>query len=301
MSSIKLIDTFLFNGDWILKARLKYLFDCVDEFVIIESIYTFNGEKKEILFKDTDEWKDVFKKYQSKIHFIVVEDYLYEIKPEWHKIYSQHSWFREQYAVMWQNEHYQRDASYQYIRDKYNDTEYIVNIGDVDEIPDITIFDISSGRRQRLYENMKQVQQPIYFQMDFFYYNFQWRKPELWHNAFVIHKDLFLTNGSPTFFRVHYTPTYIAPKAGWHFSYFMNIHDIQRKIQSFSHQEYNKHPWTDLQHIHQCITTGKDLFHRGNSQDLVFDGSLSFPDVFHPFITELASIQSLSQKKIKLS
>ena len=31
------IDTFLFNGDWITKLRLEYLYDFVDFFYIVEN------------------------------------------------------------------------------------------------------------------------------------------------------------------------------------------------------------------------------------------------------------------------
>ena len=43
-------DYVIYNGEPIIEFRLKYLNDYVDRFIIVESIYTHSGNKKEDFF-----------------------------------------------------------------------------------------------------------------------------------------------------------------------------------------------------------------------------------------------------------
>jgi hypothetical protein len=52
-------------------------------------------------------------------------------------------------------------------------------------------------------------------------------------------------------------------KGGYHMSFFLTVDEIRRKIESFSHQEYNKEEFKTDEHIMKCISTGHDLFDRG--------------------------------------
>lgn len=51
--------------------------------------------------------------------------------------------------------------------------------------------------------------------------------------------------------------------ASWHGSYFEDIENIKRKLESFSHQELNTDSFKHHQHLADCIKNGKDLFARG--------------------------------------
>ena len=50
--------------------------------------------------------------------------------------------------------------------------------------------------------------------------------------------------------------------AGWHFSFLKDPLSIKRKIISYSHQEFNKEEFTNIQNIESKIKKGKDLFDR---------------------------------------
>ena len=284
--TVKIIDTFPFNGDWIIRMRLEFMFPFIDEFVITESSYTFSGEKKQFLYKD--KWADLLKDYKSKIHWIVVEDYL-PMTEKWHEAYKDHPWFREENRQAWFNEHYQRDVAFQYIRDKYKDLDYIVNVGDVDEIPQMDIF--HPDARQTMYEKLQEIQQPLYLEMLFFYYNFYWKKPYNWYRAYIIGKEQLSKNPSLTYWRLVFRPSLVLRHAGWHFSYFMEIVDIQRKVKSFSHQEYNHEQWMDVAHIKECIAQGKDLFDRKENEHLVHDETVVFPETILSYRGELDYLQ----------
>lgn len=284
--AVKIIDTFPFNGDWIIRMRLEFMFPFVDEFVITESRHTFSGKKKHFLYKD--KWADLLKKYKPKIHWIVVDDYP-PMTEKWHTLYKDHPWFREEHRQAWFHEHYQRDVAFQYIRDKYKEDDYIVNVGDVDEVPQVDVFHPEA--RLAMYEKLKDIQQPLYLEMLFFYYNFYWKKPYNWYRAYLIGKDQLLEKPSLTYWRLMFRPNLVLRHAGWHFSYFMEISDIQRKVRSFSHQEYNDEKWTNVEHIKECIAQGKDLFNRQDKEHLVHDGSIVFPEPILSFRGELDYIQ----------
>ena len=78
MSSIKIIDYIIYNGDLITPYRLKYLYNVIDEFVIIEARYTHTNILKPFLYKDKN-YSD-FEPYIDKCKFIIVM--------EWNEIQS---------------------------------------------------------------------------------------------------------------------------------------------------------------------------------------------------------------------
>ena len=50
---------------------------------------------------------------------------------------------------------------------------------------------------------------------------------------------------------------------GWHFSFLQSPQDIIKKIQSFSHGEFNTAEITNERSIKKKILTGSDIFNRG--------------------------------------
>ena len=65
-------DYVIYNGEPIIEFRLKYLNDCVDRFIIVESIYTHSGIKKDnfilILIKI---YLNLIEKKYVFIHFMI--------------------------------------------------------------------------------------------------------------------------------------------------------------------------------------------------------------------------------------
>lgn len=283
---MKVIDTFPFNGDWIIKMRLEFMFPWVDEFVITESRYTFSGVRKDFLYKD--QWAEILKPYQSKIHWIIVEEYQ-SATEDWYNVYKNQPYFREESKDAWYNEHYQRDIVIDYIKKKYQEEEYILHVGDVDEIPNVDIF--HPDARETMCFKLNEIKQPLYLEMLFFYYNFYWKKPYHWYRSYIIGKNQLDENSSLTYWRLCYLPNFVLRNAGWHCSYFMDIADIQRKVKSFSHREYDDEQWTDVQHIKECIAQGKDLFNRTENEHLSHAEDISFPPSFSSYRGELDYIQ----------
>ena len=70
-------DYILYNGEPIIEFRLKYLNKYVDKFIIVESIYTFSGNKKTIFIITLI--KIYLKIIKRKYHFILFT--IYQQKP----------------------------------------------------------------------------------------------------------------------------------------------------------------------------------------------------------------------------
>lgn len=271
--SIKIIDTFCFNGEPIVKLRLQYLCQQVDEFVIIEAEFTHSGKKKPFLYKNI--YRDWFEPYITKIHWIVVSTFP-EITESWYLKYKVHSWMGSNHDH-WFREAYQRDASIDYIQKTYESERYILCVCDVDEIPDAHSLDFLRGK-----DTFERLTEPLYLEMVFFYYSFKWIKPYKWHRALIIKDNHLLSNSSLTYWRIQNTPILMCKNSGWHCSYFMNYQDLTRKIESFAHRECDKHEYKDDGELIHCIQNGKDLFKRGVTEDLIaFSGLL--PECFLQF------------------
>jgi len=84
----KFISVTGYNGEIVLLFRLQYLFEVVDEFIIIESWYAHNGEKKPFLFFTAPGNAEQFAPYMSKVTYIVMEEFP-PMTPQWNESYSQ--------------------------------------------------------------------------------------------------------------------------------------------------------------------------------------------------------------------
>ena len=67
------IDCFPYNGEAIALFRLEYLWDVVDEFVIVEALETHTGGKKEGLYLDRN--AGPLRKFESKIKRLVIDQF----------------------------------------------------------------------------------------------------------------------------------------------------------------------------------------------------------------------------------
>jgi beta-1,4-mannosyl-glycoprotein beta-1,4-N-acetylglucosaminyltransferase len=67
---------------------------------------------------------------------------------------------------------------------------------------------------------------------------------------------------------------------GWHFSYLLTPKEIQRKIKTFAHTEYNKKIYTDINTIKSKIKNKIDLFGRKTFFDKV-ELDKNFPEYIY--------------------
>jgi beta-1,4-mannosyl-glycoprotein beta-1,4-N-acetylglucosaminyltransferase len=226
---MKVIDCFTFYNELkMLEFRLKYLYDTVDYFVIVESTVTFAGNPKPLYFQDN---KTLFTKYLDKIIHIVVDD-----TPN-----TQDAWTRE----IFQRNCIDRGIS----RLELNDDD-LIHISDCDEIPMRRVL------KERCSNGGKLLIQRFY------YYNLTTLSTDILNYAKVLdYKTYCSNNRTPHEIRM-YLPCEEVQNGGWHFSYFGDSEFIKNKISNFSHQEYNSPTYTDPESIKLHIKNGDDLFGR---------------------------------------
>lgn len=251
-SNTLLVDTFLYNGEPIVELRLKHMNPFIDQFFITESRYTFSGKKKHQLYITRD--AHIFEPYKDKITFLIIDEFPVSCSDAWKK------------------EGYQRN----YCRDtiiKYSQTKqlrYVVLCCDVDELPTAHLLFNLRGWYDHLLR-------PAHLNMEFYYYNFDWKVPTKWALQFVVNGQGFESEG----FDINHVRQILShpsanldkycliPNAGWHFSYFSSWEDIRRKLESFSHTEFDYEEYKSKENIVRSIAKGLDLFHRGAHLDLV--------------------------------
>ena len=230
----------LFNEIDLLEARIKINWDYVDYFVIAEANKTHTYNDKPYNFLENSKR---FEPYFSKIIYkkIDLTDSLFK-QSKFDTRYNPQSNY-------WKLENRQRDSLLKNI--KFNDNDIII-ISDLDEIPDLSILDISK------------IIQPISLKMKMFYYSITNCSVTDWigsvicsyrviNNWFKNSAQLLRNN------RFNLIPV----ENGWHWSYLGNAEFIQNKIKNFAHTEYNNDNFTKLEDIQKHIDNNEDLFGRG--------------------------------------
>ena len=235
---MKIFDCFMyFDEEVVLDLRLNTLNEFVDYFVIVESIFTHKGEKRELRF---DHKK--FEKYKDKIIYLV-----YEEQPEGLvKIKDQNSDHGGYIINALLRENGQRNFISKGL--SLADDEDFVLISDVDEIPNLKSI------------NFKNYQQKIIqFRQEMFYYKFNLKLPNLvWTGTKACKKKNLVSpqwlrnikDKKYPFFRLdtYFSKTkYISVKfidnGGWHFSNIKSAEEIEHKLKSYlHHREFDINP-----------------------------------------------------------
>lgn len=253
-----------FNELELLELRLHELAPVVDHFVLVEATRTFSGQPKPLYFEEN---KSRFYDYLPKITHIVVSD------------------FPSAGEDRWTLEYYQRDAISRGLRECQPDD--IVIVSDIDEIV-----------RSQAIEEYKDKPGIKFFRQRQYYYFFNCVCTSItWDRAkMVFYRDLRspqwlrdypkLSTHRPSKLQKkrakygHRIKQLIGPKdvyiddGGWHFGYLGGLERIQQKIRSFSHSEYDKEEFLDLERLQRVIEHGEDLYGRNmNYQFIPLDDS----------------------------
>jgi beta-1,4-mannosyl-glycoprotein beta-1,4-N-acetylglucosaminyltransferase len=240
--SIKIIDCFTFYNELdVLTYRLNVLNDVVDYFVIVESTHTFTGREKQLSFNEN---KQLFSEFNNKIIHIIVDDIP-------HKYPNINIDQNEQ----WINETFQRDAisrGLDLIND-LNDRDCII-ISDLDEISDPST--LSKIKNNDIFVTVNKLEQDMY------YYNLNTRYRIKWYFSKILSYEKYKELGITCANIRSYSNSPIISNGGWHLSYFGDFIFIQNKIQNFSHQEFNRPEYTDLNKIEERVKISEDLYDR---------------------------------------
>jgi len=257
----KIYDCFnFFNELDLLELRLDILNDYVDKFVIVESNKTFTSQDKKYNF---DVNKKRYEKYLGKIIHVKVDDtpsnfeniQLHEIKCDLDIINNKiithlnesTGWPKSQ--PQWGVEIFQRECILRGLIEC--DDDDIIIISDLDEIPNPIMFE---SLREDIIDNFIELKQRMYC------YQFDLLKEVNWSGPKICeYKNL--KGISLNHLRQNKYTTKTITDGGWHFSFFGGHTTIIEKIESYSHQEYNRPHYKN--NLSKNIDSENDPFFRG--------------------------------------
>ena len=183
LQNVKVIDTFPYNGDFIALFHVQYLFDYVDEFIIVESLYTHTGVQKPFLYFMSPKNKELFAPYMSKITYVVLEEFDVEMSAEWKKMSLAMDYITDKTIDSYWKENYQyRFANFFIKPTNPSGRRQIVLVCDADEITNQNVV-----KHIKEFENDPNLPSgphtfdlPVHMHMRFFYYNFETVNKYLW-------------------------------------------------------------------------------------------------------------------------
>ena len=255
---MKIYDCFMyFDEEVVLELRLNTLNEYVDYFIIVESIYTHRGDKRELLFNHKK-----FEKFKNKIIYLI-----YDEKPQKvEEILSddEESEKSRKYILNAAcRENGQRNFILNGLKQAKNND--IILISDVDEIPNLENLDFD-----------KIDQRIILFKQDMFYYKFNLRLPDLTWTGTKACRKKYLKNPQwlrnikdrkfsfyrlDTFFsETKYNSIKFINNGGWHFTNVKTAAQIEYKLRSYlHHREFDENPMTKNE-IDQIIKNKQAIY-----------------------------------------
>ena len=221
-------DCFMYSGETdALKIRLHELNDVVDRFVIVEGNQTFTRKPKDYLLDEI--WREI-EPWHDRIHRVPVE------------------WWPKT-KTPWDIEHFQRDQIRRGLNELGAKPDDTVIVSDADEIPRASVV-----KKANVWGGH------VHLDMNTYYFKLNWKIPDKWNQGGRPFMARYVQMGSPQEMRDDQRKLII--DGGWHFSYLGLAEEVQLKIQSFAHSEYNTPEFTDLKHLERSIRKGLDPFKR---------------------------------------
>jgi beta-1,4-mannosyl-glycoprotein beta-1,4-N-acetylglucosaminyltransferase len=147
----------------------------------------------------------------------------------------------------------------------------ILMISDADEIPSREL--LTRLRNEVLADK----DFPFACQQHMFYYSLKWLTGYPWYGT-VVTTFNHLQKMTPQGHRDKRASLPRFTPGGWHLSYFKTVAEIQRKLQSFAHQEFNRPEFVNADHVTYCMTAGRDIIDSAYQFRTV--GDVFFPDYF---------------------
>ena len=238
---MKIFDCFMyFDEEIVLDIRLNALDKYVDYFVIVESIYTHKGDRRELKFNQKK-----FYKFKDKIKYIIYKNLPQSIE----KIYDNDSEAEKSRKYIL-NAAYRENGQRNFITnglENANDDDMIL-VSDVDEIPNLQNIDFKKISKKI-----------IIFKQDMFYYKFNLKMPDLiWSGTKACKRKhlispQWLRNIKDRKYPLYRVDTLFSDKkyiniefvnnGGWHFSNIKSPEEIEYKLKSYlHHREFDENP-----------------------------------------------------------
>jgi len=240
---MKIFDCFMyFDEETVLDLRLNILDKYVDYFIIVESIYTHKGEKRNLKFNSKK-----FTRFKNKIKYFIYDEIPEKIEPI---LDNDNENNKASKYIM--NAIYRENGQRNYISTGLKDAEDndLVLISDVDEIPNLKNLNFNAFKEKI-----------IIFKQDMFYYKLNLKLPNIiWSGTKACKKkDLlspqWLRNIKDRKYPIYRLDTFFSKKkyssikfidnGGWHFSNLKTAQEIEYKLRSYlHHREFDENPMT---------------------------------------------------------
>jgi beta-1,4-mannosyl-glycoprotein beta-1,4-N-acetylglucosaminyltransferase len=274
---MKIIDCFIFyNEIKLLQFRMKYLYDYVDHFVLVESALTHAGNPKPFYFEEN---KHLFQPYLDKIVHIKVYD---DLKPTFRLSFrSKIIESKNKIEISKNRGYFQRNCIDRGLK--------ILNLADDDIIISYDADEFID--RNTIVKLRKTGLNGVYaLEQDLYYYNLTCKSNVGWNLPNVMNYGSYKKFPNLAMIRASAQKPPILEKSGWHFSYFGNVDFIIDKIKQSADQRFNIGDFLNRETILKKLKSGEDLFGRSEEdfKPIPVDQNLYLPEGYE-FLIEMTN------------
>ena len=246
-----------FDEDVVLDVRLNTLDQYVSKFVIVESLFTHKGDKRDLKFDIKK-----FNKFKNKIVYLVYEKEPFEIES-----INETDTENEKSVKFILNAIHRENGQRNFISEglkNAHDEDFIL-ISDLDEIPNLSNINLNNFGEKL-----------IFFNQEMFYYKFNLKLPNFnWVGTKSCKKKNFLSaqwlrnikDKNYPFYRIDllfsknkYTNIKFIKNGGWHFTNIKTPEEIRHKLSSYlHHREFDLNPLSSSE-INELIKNKKAIY-----------------------------------------
>ena len=255
---MKIFDCFMyFDEEQVLDLRLNVLYQNVDYFVIVESIYNHKGEKRNLLFNSQK-----FEKFNDKIIYLV-----YDKIPQLVEPIKETDNEQEKDGKYIMNALYRENAQRDFILEglKSAKKDDLILISDVDEIPKLSSVNLNQIKNEI-----------ILFKQDMFYYKYNLSLPNFkWTGTKAVKKKNLVSpqwlrnvkDRKYPFYRIDtffsdkkYIDIKIINDGGWHFSNIKSPEMIEHKLRSYLHHREFDQVSLSIEEINELVKKKQAIY-----------------------------------------
>ena len=255
---MKIFDCFMyFDEEQVLDLRLNVLYQNVDYFVIVESIYNHKGEKRNLLFNSQK-----FEKFNDKIIYLV-----YDKIPQLVESIKETDNEKEKDGKYIMNALYRENAQRDFILEglKSAKKDDLILISDVDEIPKLSSVNLNQIKNEI-----------ILFKQDMFYYKYNLSLPNFkWTGTKAVKKKNLVSpqwlrnvkDRKYPFYRIDtffsdkkYIDIKIINDGGWHFSNIKSPEMIEHKLRSYLHHREFDQVSLSIEEINELVKKKQAIY-----------------------------------------
>ena len=236
---MKIFDCFMFyDEEMLLDIRLNTLDKFIDKFIIVESMFTHSGKKRELIFDIKK-----FQKFKDKINYLVVESLPKGIEPI--NSYDADD-IKESKIILnaYRREHHQRNSILNLLKSAEPNDQVIIS--DVDEIPNLENINFNEIKNKIILFNQKM----FYYKFNLILENMNWHGSKSCKMKNLISpqwlrdvkdKKYPLWRIDALFSEKKYNDVFFVQDGGWHFTNIKTPEEIDKKLRSYLHHiEYDQ-------------------------------------------------------------